>query len=61
MSRQLFNNKTYVKIGSPCVPRYHKTVANCSFGSFGLMLQDKAAFLPSKAQDCWTTSDDPEV
>ena len=51
---------TYVNIGSPWVPRYHKTVANFSSGSFGLMLQDKAAFLPTKAQDCCTISDDPE-
>ena len=49
---------TYVNIGSPCVPRYHKTVATCSFGSSGLILQDNAALLPSNAQDCWTISDD---
>ena len=53
-----YSKTTYVNIGSPCVPRYHKTVATCSFGSSGLILQDNAALLPSNAQDCWTISDD---
>ena len=44
--------KTYVNIGSPWLPRYQRTVASCSFGSSGLMLQDKEAFFPTKAQIC---------
>ena len=43
---------TYVNIGSPWLPRYQSTVASCSFGSSGLMLQDKEAFFPTKAQIC---------
>ena len=51
---------TYVNIGSPWFPRYQRTVASCSLGSSGLILQDKEAFFPTKAKICWTISDDPE-
>ena len=50
-------NNTYVKIGSPWVPRYHNTVANCSWGfSSGLTWHLRDAWPPTKTQVTSTSS-----